>query len=259
MTVNTYPDRTGQSSFIDVIDLTPSIQKQVDWDKVRDSGVRGVIIQCSRYSGTPELAYDKYAEAAYKAGLAVGGYHFASVGSPPVEQAEFFLRRLKNYGLRPGDIPPIMDLEFAQRTLPEKGAQYVCDWGHKFLTRIQKEMDELHLRQKPGWYTFPFFAASLQPALEGSQLARSWFLHLARYAGNKAPEARFYPKDGQTPTMVPKGCPGPILWQYSGNGGYPVQGVAGDCDRNVFLGSQGEWADFLGIDRPPHKTEYPVS
>lgn len=253
-------DRLGQSGFIDVIDLTPSIQKGVNWDKVAASGVKGVLIQCSRYSSTPELAYDAYAEAASKAGLVVGAYHFAACDSDPVSQAEFFLRRLHSYGLRPGDIPPVMDLEYAKKTMAEKGSKYIVQWGEKFMARVLQEMQKLHLKSLPGWYTYPNFGSSLVPHIEGSELSatgRYWF-HLARYRGNKAPEARWYPRDDQRPDLVPKGCPEPILWQYSGNGGYPVPGVPGDCDRNVFIGSSGDWQDFLGLDRPVHQTDYCV-
>jgi GH25 family lysozyme M1 (1,4-beta-N-acetylmuramidase) len=190
--------------------------------------------------------------------MAVGAYHFAACDTDPVKQAEFFLRRLHTYGLRPGDIPPVMDLEYAKKTLPEKGRGYVVEWGEKFMARLLQEMQKLHLKQTPGWYTYPNFGASLQPELSTSGLRDYWF-HLARYKGNKAPEARFYPRDDQRPDLVPKGLPGPILWQYSGNGGYPVPGVPGDCDRNVFIGSSGEWQDFLGLDRPVHSTEYPCS
>lgn len=253
-----YPDRLGKSEYIDVIDLTPSIQRHVDWDKVAAAGVKGVIIQSSRYSSTPELAYDKYAEAASKAGLAVGGYHFCACDSDPVEQAKFFLRRLKNYGLRPGDIPPMMDLEFATQTLKSKGAQYVVDWGVRFMLTMQAEMKKLHLRQEPFWYSFPHFMSQLEPALSKSMLAQAKF-NLARYRGNAAPLAAWYPPDGWTPTLLPKAFTGLVMCQYSGTAGYWTPGIDQDTDRNVFFGTQGDWAEFRGLDRPVHQTEYPCS
>ena len=260
-----YPDRLGKSEYIDVIDLCPSIQKygpkpdgSIDWDAVKASGVAGVIIKASQYSSTPMLGYDKYAEGASNAGLAVGGYHFCACDSDPVEQAKFFLRRLKNFGLRPGDIPPMMDLEYATETLKKKGPQYVVDWGVRFILTCQAEMKKLHLKQEPWWYTFPNFAAQLQPALKNSLLARTK-LNLARYRSNTAPKAAWYPPDGWRPDLVPEGCTELVMCQYSGNHGYWTPGINQDCDRNVFFGSQGDWAEFRGLDRPVHQTEYPLA
>ncbi len=252
-----YPDRLGKSEFIDVIDLTPSIQKVVDWDKVAASGVKGVIIQSSRYSSTPELAYDKYAEDASKAGLAVGAYHFCACDSDPVEQAKFFVRRMKVYGLRPGDIPPMMDLEFAKETLGKKGPDYVVNWGVRFILTLQAEMKKLHLEKEPMWYSFPNFMASLEPYLSKSMLAQCQF-SLARYRANSAPRAAWYPPDGWRPDLLPKAFTRLVMCQYSGKAGYWVPGIDQDCDRNVFFGSQGDWAEFRGLDRPVHQTEYPL-
>lgn len=245
------------SGFIDLIDVTPSIQKNVDFEKVRKAGFRGVYIQCSRYSSTPELGYDAYASAAAKAGLAVGAYHFAACDSDPVEQAEFFVRRMKSagVGLRPGDLPPSMDMEYAKVTQATKGAKYVVDWGVAFMKRMLEEMRHLHLSNVPIWYTYPYFSNGLQPHLGESELA-NYPLWFARYKGTAPGTAAWYPPDDWTPTLVPKGLPRPVLVQYSGNYGLPVPGVAGSCDRNVFFGSSGDFDRFRGLDRPVHQTEH---
>lgn len=254
-----YPDRLGNSPFIDFIDLCPSIQKDVDWDKVAASGVKGVYIQSSRYSSTRELAYDKYADAASKAGVAVGAYHFAACDTDPVHQALFFLTCLKNYGLRPGDLPPMMDLEFAKKTQAEKGPAYVVTWGERFLLTMRAELKKLQLKQVPGWYTFPNFAQGLQPFLDRSTVLCEAPFWLARYRANAAPLAAWYPPDHWKPTLVPKGIKRLVACQYSGTAGYWTPGISQDTDRNVFFGSQGDWAEFRGLDRPVHSTEFPCS
>lgn len=251
-------DRTGKSAYIDLIDVCPGLQDKyapIIYDKVREAGFKGVIIQCSLYSSTPNLGFDKHAEAASRAGLAVGAYHFAACDSDPIKQAEFFLRRMKNYGLRPGDIPPFMDLEYAKQTLATKGPSYVRHWGNQFMARMLQEMQHLHLKSVPGWYTYPNFGNDLSP-IDGL-LSQSPFW-LARYKANKGPAAAWYPPDDWKVTLVPKGCPEPIMVQYSGNDGLPVPGVLGSCDRNIFRGSSADWAAFLGIDRPAHQTEHGV-
>lgn len=245
-----YPDRTGSSAFIDLIDLTPSIQKNVDWDRVAKAGFKGVFIQSSRYSSTPELAYDKYAEAAKSAGLAVGGYHFAACDSDPIQQAEFFLRRLASHGLNPGDLPPVLDLEYATQTLKSKGRAYVVNWAVMFLVRLERELLARGQRRLPVLYTFPAFGQSLEPEIG---ILSRWPLMLARYANS----GLFYPPDDWRPDLVPKGLRDPVVVQYSGNTGYPVPGV-GPCDRDVFIGSSGDWQDFLGLDRPPDGVELPT-
>lgn len=248
-------DRTGKSGFIDVIDLCTSIQRNVDFERVKEAGFRGVIIKCSQYSSTKFHSFDSYAERASAAGLAVGAYHFCSCDSDPVAQAEFFLKSAGGVGLKPGDIPPMMDLEFASQMLVQKGSEYVVRWGEQFMKRLCKEYDGLG--KQPFWYTYPNFARQLQPFLGKSEL-RQYGLSLARYRANSGPEAAWYPADGSTPDLVPEGLPEPILWQYSGNGGIPVPGIREITDRQVFLGSSGDWDRFRGVNRPVHTTEYTV-
>ena len=57
--------------------------------------------------------------------------------------------------------------------------------------------------------------------------------------------------------MAPKGAK-VIACQYSGTAGYWTPGIDQDCDRNVFFGSQGDWAEFRGLDRPPANEEFPT-
>lgn len=240
-------DRTGKSAFIDVIDLCTSIQTDVDFEKVKEAGFRGVIVKSSQYSSTKFHGFDSYVTKARAAGLAVGAYHFCSCDSDPVAQAEFFLRASDGVGLKPGDIPHMMDLEYASQTLSQKGPAYVVDWGVVFMGRLAKEYHGLS--KMPFWYTFPNFAAQLQPWLSKSELS-AYSLNLARYRANNGPEAAWYPPDDWRPDLVPAGCPKPFMAQYSGNGGIPVPGIRQITDRNVFFGSLGDWDKFRGIIRP---------
>ncbi len=45
---------------------------------------------------------------------------------------------------------------------------------------------------------------------------------------------------------MPKAYPWDV-WQYSGNGGYRVPGIVGDCDRNLFRGDEAALQKWFGL------------
>lgn len=92
-----------------------SFQKDIDWDKVKASGVEYAIIRCGfRGYGSGKLVEDTFfksnIEGATSAGIKVGVYFFTQAVSvaEAVEEAEFCLEMVKPYEI---DLPIIIDIE----------------------------------------------------------------------------------------------------------------------------------------------------
>jgi Glycosyl hydrolases family 25 len=260
---------------IHYIDICPTVQKQVDFLKVRDAGFRAVLIKSSQYSSTRIHAAEQYVKRAEGSGLLCGHYHYAYCGADPEKQAEFFYDAARGHGSLAGQLPPVLDLEYGLGP-PVDGAEHpippqrIVEWAVVFLRRATKLWYPLHelegeagrVVRKPKIYLFPAFAKKLQPYLSESELTQ-YDLHFACYYGDpKHPETlAWMPGDVGRPTdpwNVPTGmrC---TDWQYSGNHGRPVPGIPGWTDRNVFLGDETQWQMNLGlIKRPVHSTEYGV-
>lgn len=260
---------------IHYIDVCPSVQQQIDFLKVKDAGFRAVLIQSSRYSSTREYKTEEYIKRAQGAGLLVGCYHYAYCGADPEKQAEFFYDASYGHGSLAGQLPPVLDLEFglggsfdgAKSPIP---AKVIVEWAVAFQRKatalwyptadLQEEAG--HVVRRPKLYLFPNFSVGLQPYLSDSELTK-YGLHYACYYGNpKEPKTlAWMPGEPGKPTKpwnVPKGftC---MDWQYSGDKGLLVPGVAGYCDRNVFLGTEEDWQKNVGlIKRPVHSTTYSV-
>lgn len=246
-------------NYIHLIDLCPTIQTQVDWQKVADSGIRGVYIKASQYSGTRIYQFEKYAAAARSAGLVVGAYHFAYVGADPAKQAKFFCDSALNTGSQPGELPPVLDLEFAQPSVPGLA---IVQWGEAFTAEVERLLYPDNRLLSPGdyryrqccVYSYPFFMQRCMPALgKSSLLTRP--LHIASYKSDAAGKlVPWEPQNGDRP-LIPNGTwKDWTLWQYSGNRGMKVPGIPMDCDRDLFNGDYDAWTRFLG--QPP-KTYVP--
>ena len=100
---------------IELVDMC-SLQNPatVHFNKMADSGVRGVWFKASQFSKDVDVTFDIGVERARKAGLAVGAYHFCYLGSDPVEQMNHFAKSAKGVGCSKGDLPAMIDWEYAK-------------------------------------------------------------------------------------------------------------------------------------------------
>jgi lysozyme len=240
---------------IDGCDLC-SLQGNVDFDRMANESAGGpdrepmrfVYIKSSQYSGTPDMNFMRYADAAQKAGLMVGAYHFCSQASDPDAQMRFFYRTSGGMGKNPGELPPMIDWEYC--TVPPP--LHCVDWLRKALETAEDlwyPQNQSHAlvgprARKPVVYTYPYYAKQHQPYLDLSG-AENYPLCQATYVSKKD-----YPQEFQL-DLVKAISPWsvPTLLQYSGNGGMRVPGVSVDCDRDLFLGSIAEFEQFCGIFR----------
>ena len=103
---------------------------------------------------------------------------------------------------------------------------------------------------EPAIYTYPDYAKRLQPELSQSTILGSCPLWMATYGGHQP----WVPGPGFAP-YVPLPWTSWALHQYSGNGGFRVPGVFGDCDRDLFNGTEEDLRAWLGLPVPAPATE----
>lgn len=249
---------------IDGCDLC-NIQGNIDWVKMANTSAGGpeglpmrfVYVKASQYSKTRDNRFQGYIDGARKAGLAVGAYHFCAQNKPeakidtPEGQAEFFFRASGGLGKEPGELPPMMDWEYTSNP---------SAWNVEWIVRFAKRCKELwypNSNRMPILYTYPYFAGQHQQFGLAESGLEAYPLDYASYKSKGKDLVPWYPEAGQLPLhKVPKPWTKATMVQYSGNNGKKVPGVIPDCDRQMFLGSQGEFAEFLGLSRPPHYMEW---
>ena len=151
-------------------------------------------------------------------GIRVGTYHFLSMKSPARDQAEHFL---KTAHLRPGDLPPMLDVEPSAAVIKQYGGtKALLDNIRTWMTIVEKRTGV-----RPILYSYQtFFGKYLA---EADDIKRDYRVWIARY-GEYKPDLRL------------------IIWQLSSDG--RVKGFTGDVDINVFNGYGDQWEVFLGTD-----------
>ncbi len=217
---------------IELVDMC-SLQApdRVDFNKVRDSGIRGVYFKASQYSASDDPTFAVGVERAMAAGLVCGAYHFAYCGSDAIKQMEHFYKASGGLGSLPGELPPMLDWEFAVNG--SDGKPLTKSGTVLWLAAALDHMWSLWYargERRPTAYTYPFFADERQPWLSQVQTLASYPLTLAAYPSI---------------TKIPKPWDRVTIHQYVGNGG-KVPGVPVDCDRDRFLGTEEEFQAFLG-------------
>lgn len=215
------------SPTIELVDMC-SLQApdRVDFKKMKDYGVRGVWFKASQYSSSKDPTFDIGVQRATEAGLVAGAYHFAYCGSDPVAQMRFFFEACKGLGSRPGELPAMLDWEYANKG--NDGQPITNTASVDWLEAASNELWRLFGRGII--YTYPYFCEEHQPYL-GTRLS----------LGQKDLCLAAYP----TITNVPRPWPAVAVQQYVGNGG-KVPGVSTDCDRDRFFGTEEQFQHFIG-------------
>jgi GH25 family lysozyme M1 (1,4-beta-N-acetylmuramidase) len=217
--------------FVDGIDVS-MLQHPAEYERVREAGFRFCIVKGSEGPRYIDPKAEEHIAGCQAAGLLVGVYGYARPGDP-VAQADNLLKAVGSVWLP----RPVLDLEDPSFFAWEPSR--VVDFAEKFLDRL-----DTYGAADAVFYTYPSFAAKIQPALsQSSRLARAR-LWLAQYFSLERPVA---------PTAKnvewakpPKPWTQWDMWQYSGNKGYRVPGVGVDCDRNLFRGTPEELRTWFG-------------
>ncbi len=84
---------------------------RVNWTKVADQGVLFAYIKITEGSSHMDRQAKRNLKKAAESGIGVGVYHFFAFRRNGVEQANYFLSKLKNVKM---DLPPAIDVEYAK-------------------------------------------------------------------------------------------------------------------------------------------------
>ena len=206
----------------------------IDWNKVRITHLGSK--SNKRIAGTVdypvEFCYIKSTEGttitnkyyandyanARKRGIRCGAYHFFSTRTSGTQQAQFFI---KNTFFRPGDLPPVLDVEPSAALIKEMGGTEVM------LNRIRVWMKavENHTGVKPILYVSQNFINKY--LADAADIKENYQVWIARY-GEYKPDVRL------------------TIWQLAADG--QVRGITGDVDINVFNGYRDQYEKFLERD-----------
>lgn len=212
-----------------IVDLSHHNQdargKPIDYAAARADGIFGVIYKASQGTSMRDDTYDSNRQAAAKAGLAWGAYHFGTVGSG-IGQADYFLSVAN-----PDDRTLIaLDLEdyLVKKNLPTK-----------IMPREEAEAFVGRINDKTGRYPIVYTRRNLADDVlkitKTSELAKC-LLWLSAYTSKP---------------RIPTAWTDWTLWQYTGdnvgpNQPHSVAGI-GVCDRNTFNGDAAALNKFWGV------------
>ena len=235
---------------------------RVDWQRVAREGIRFAWIRCTESVSHVDSAYADSVRGAREAGIHHGAYMPLHVDIDPEPQLALFLRTWQEVGTRPGELPPVLDLES-----PWTWEGYGRDLVRRRIVRAVQQLRE-HVGRAPVIYTSSGWWRDLSVGSTPEETAAlaECPLWAAAY-----PMARpWRPPEGATMRGF-----GPwsraLVWQYSGSHSEPLPGVTspacpqsgspghGQCqqvDRDLWLGTKAELAALAqvtapGIDAPP--------
>jgi lysozyme len=166
------------------------------------------IIKSTQGSGFKDPKFVKNWSEAKKHNIVRGAYHFFQPGVSAEKQFENFRR---NVILKPGDLPPVLDVELKECNVDE-----INKW---------LQLAENHYKVKPILYTEHIFFKVL----------------LENRVSNKYPLWIYVDEDFKVrPSYDNYDC---VLWQCSHTG--KVNGIQGDVDLDMFIGSSADFKNLL--------------
>ena len=182
-------------------------QGLIDWAAVGRGGVDFVFMKATEGRSLRDKAFLYNWAGAEDLGIRRGAYHFFRPGVSPTEQASLFIRTVD---LRPGDFPPVLDVEKAGGLSSGELVKAI---------RAFSERIEEHYKAKPILYTGQnFYNRHLAGQL------KDHYVWMARYDRDEP-----FTVDGRAYQF----------WQYSDRG--RTRGIEGRVDQNVFTGSATDW------------------
>lgn len=199
-------------------------QGDIDWYQVRRAGTRFAFIKATEGALHLDRKFRENWEGARRAGIPTGAYHFVFWCRDAAEQAAWFI---ENVPRERDALPPVLDVEWnnhsrlCRRRVPRDEALQKI--------RIMLAMMEAHYGQIPIIYTDINFHRDV---LEGEHFDNPFWLR------SVAAEPRERYRDRRY-----------TFWQWTQTGTVP--GIRGEVDRNVFYGSEREWAQFLSTQCDP--------
>ncbi len=191
-------------------------QGNVNWTKVRNSGIIFAFVKATQGTSYVDPNFEENIQSANSAGLYVGAYHFAEPENYNArDEATHFVNTIKPY-LCKGYLRPVLDLEDGSSL----GKEELSKWVNEFMIEVFNLTGI-----KPIIYTNPNYAENY---LDSS--VDQWNLWIANY-GVSSPSTGIW--DSWT------------FWQYTDKGS--VSGVSGDVDMDYYNGNLDSLVDNFVI------------
>ena len=198
------PAPVSTTEVVEGVDLSNWQGGEVNFAQMKQAGQRFVFVKASEGATIVDPDHARNVQQARAAGLAVGSYHFYDSADTPQAQFRNFSAQLS---LKPGDLPPVVDIE----RLSRGDTQALAPALQQFLGLLEQQHGV-----KPILYSGEYFANEYLSAFDAYPL---W---LAEYSGEASPQ-------------LPKGWTRWTFWQHSQSG--KVAGVPGPVDLNRFNGN----------------------
>lgn len=181
-------------------------QGNVDWAKVKSGGQSFAFVRVSDGVNYPDSKFTANWPAMKNAGIVRGVYQYFRPTQDVQAQVDLLFAKLNAAGgLKPGDLPPVLDLETDGGLAASTVVARAKDW----LAKV-----EAKIGVKPIVYTAAFMSTTIGTSFTGYPL---W---VANY--------------GATCPLMPSGWSNWNIWQHSDSGS--VSGVSGPVDSNHFNG-----------------------
>ncbi len=192
-------------------------QGEIDWQRARSAGVAFAFLKATEGGDRVDPAFDANWDAAARAGVARGAYHFFYWCGSGADQARWFIANV------PRDrsaLPPVLDLEwnpFSPTCTRRPPPEVVRREARDFIDIVSR-----HYGKRPLIYTTRDFWHENDIARLGEEV---WLRSTATHVADIYPGARW------------------TFWQYTATGIVP--GVEGPVDLNAFGGSAADWSAWL--------------
>ena len=209
----TYMDEKNGVSARQGIDVSEFQGEEIDWKKVKESGVEFVIIRLGyRAYGeegelVPDAMYEENMKGALDAGLDVGVYFFSQAVSPAeaVEEAEYVLRHIRGYDIKGPGVYDTEDIEYSMARTDNNTIQEFTNYCKVFCETVEAAGYDTMIYSNMEWMAF---------SLDMEELSGYDFWYADYHA-------------------VPQ-CPYDYkIWQYSDAGTVP--GISGNVNLDLWF------------------------
>ena len=202
-------------------------QGNIDWAKVKNSGVSFAIIRCgygANYSGYDDTQFLNYVKGAKANGIDMGIYlySYADDVEDGIDEAQHVLRLLNEAGLKPKDLayPVFYDLE--DDDTKALNSKQLGQLATNFCNTISAEGYDVGIYANKDWWT---------NRLTDSVFSNSgWHKWVARYPGSNQ--------------ATTSGVSDTEIWQFSDCG--HVDGISGNVDMNFDYVDRYGWRQESG-------------
>jgi lysozyme len=190
-------------------------QGQIDWEQVRAAGVSFAFIKATEGGDRLDSRFQENWEAARRAGIPRGAYHFTYWCRPMADQIAWFIRHVPR---EPDALPPVLDVEWnfesptCARRIPVAQAQAKM---REFLHAMER-----HYGKKPIIYADIMFHREVLANNEFAQYP-FWVRSVRTVPHERYPGRRW------------------AFWQITATG--RIAGISTPVDRNVFAGTRQQW------------------